>query len=470
MNIEPTEFALSVSHDRLAVLLDCIVPQAGLDLLLDKIEGQFTALKVAGFLDRKALEEKLAQARTNGGQLAGERLAQGVPPIPPQDAVLKWAGEFFGSGFAVDKTTGRIDYRRRAAQPAVDEGQLLAMRTPALEGTPGADVFGKRIPVTRPNRIRLRVGPNVREEEKDGIHHYYATAGGRVRWASNVLAVDTVLTIAGDVGLETGDILHHGAVVIQGDVLAGSRMEAQGNIDVHGSIEPADIHTGGDLHVDQGITGSGGHKIIVDGAVHAKYLMDAEIEAGEDIVIESEIIHCILKTRGRLHMPNGRLIGGEVVALKGIDLGEAGSTGKIPTRLVAGVDCHLVRELKSKDEELARQKGCLEKIHTALALLTSRQKTLSPQQRETLTEMYYEEANLVEAIECLQQEIQDLKTNSQDRARSRITVKERLFPETTLCLENETITITDDFRGPLHAISVNGQIHLHSMDNEDFQP
>jgi len=112
----------------------------------------------------------------------------------------------------------------------------------------------------------------------------------------------------------------------------------------------------------------------------------------------------------------------------------------------------------------------LEKIHTALALLTSRQKTLSPQQRETLTEMYYEEANLVEAIECLQQEIQDLKTNSQDRARSRITVKERLFPETTLCLENETITITDDFRGPLHAISVNGQIHLHSMDNEDFQP
>ncbi len=162
--------------------------------------------------------------------------------------------------------------------------------------------------------------------------------------------------------------------------------------------------------------GASGRKIVVGGGVHAKYLTEVEIEAGGDIVIESEIIHSILKTRGRLHMPDGRLIGGEVMALMGIELGEAGSVCQIPTRLIAGEDYCLVAELKPKNEELSRQRVCLEKIRGALASLIARKNTLDSHQRETLTEIYYQEENLAEVIARLQQEIQDLKANAQNLA------------------------------------------------------
>ncbi|MCE5228411.1 FapA family protein [bacterium] len=461
MDIEKIDFAVGVSDDRLEVTLDCTVPDSGADGLIDQIQSRMKALKIAIPIDRDALNQKIAGARANGGRIAGEVLVRGVPPVPPQDSVLEWTRDFFGSAFVVDPVTGNIDYRRRSGQPAVESGELLARLIPLREGKPGTDVFGKRIPVGRPCQPRVHLGLNVRDEKKDGIHHYYAAAAGRVRWVSDVLAVDDVLTISGDVGLETGHVKHQGALIIKGDVLAGSRIEAGGDIEIHGSVEPSDIQTGGNLHVDQGITGAKGRKISVGGSLQAKYLMEVDAQAGGDIIVESEIIHSTLKARGRVCMPGGRLIGGDVAAEKGMDLGEAGNALCAPTRLAIGEDTRRAKDETPKQE--TPEEARLNQVRKEFEAYSAKP-TLTAQDREKMTELQFEEWELANKIEASVQEEIEIANATPKAPPPRIVVRTKLYPEAKICCANAKVTISEEMPGPLFALFFNDRLRLHKLE------
>ena len=469
MSEKSDEFNLRVTEDGLSVLLNCDAPQDDLDPFLDAVETRLKDMKITAAYDRDGLKDMLHRALQNGNKLSGERVAVGVEPTPPRAAELSWAGDFFASGFVADETTGRIDYRRRSAQPSVKEGQLLATLTPPKEGKSGLDVFGNRILAEKPDWIHIRIGLNVREERTDGIHNYYAKTGGRVRWTQDTISVEPVLTIAGNVGLKTGDISHTAAVIIEGNVLAGSRVVAQGDIDIHGSVESSNIQTEGNLNVDEGITGSEGRKIVVGGSIRSKHLLEVEIEAGEDIVVESEIIHSSIKTRGRLHMPEGRLIGGEVMALKGIDLGEAGSEAFTPTRLIPGADYRLTRELAPKNRELAKYKERLGQIQNATTSLSAWKNTLTPKQREILTELHYQIGVFNQNIERLEREIRDLTEDAKTRAKFQIAIKSKLFPDTTIFMKHAKLMVREEFDGPLRVGFAKGHILIRNERNEVAQ-
>lgn len=462
MDSGQTQFALSVSDDRLAVMLDCAVAGVSFESISEKIQAQLKALKISHPFDRESLQKVFTQAQAEGGRISGEVLVRGVAPVPPQDSALHWARDFFGLDFIVD-ANGKIDYRRRSGQPAVEAGELLAKITPAREGKPGADVFGRRIPVGRPNHLRILLGPNVEEKRDEGVHYYYATAAGRVRWASNVLAVDDVLTISADIGLETGHIKHHGALIINGDVLTGSRIEAQGDIEIHGSIEPSDIQTGGSLTVEQGIAGTKGRRIIVGGGVRAKFLMEVDMEAGGDIIVDSEIIHSNLKSCGRVSMPNGRLIGGVVSAQKGMDIKEAGNALNAPTRLVVGEDFRQMRELEERKQKNVQQKARLEEIRKTLEGFNSKQE-LTAQDRETMTELQFEEWELANNINAALQEIEAAE-NEPSHPTSRITIYGTLFAETAICSPNTKVVISEQFPGPMFAMFVNDKLRMQKLEH-----
>jgi uncharacterized protein (DUF342 family) len=328
---EHPEFNLRVTDDGMAVLLDCTIPDEGLDSLLTWIEAELTSLNVANPPTREQLEQGIRHAAEKGSSLVNEVILEGERPIPPQDGAIEWTQDFFSSGFAVDEKTGAVDYRRRVEHLTVEAGQLLACVTPPKDGEDGCDVFGRPIPAGNPKPAQLYPGSNVRVDEKEDGVYFYAVSNGRLRWVSNLLAVDEVFHIPESVGLATGDVAHPGSVLIGGDVLAGSRIEAGGDVEVNGTVESADIQAGGNLYVHGGITGLGNQSIKVKGNVNAKYILEASIDANENILVEREVVQSTLRTRGSLTMPRGRLVGGAVTALGGIVLREAGSDGLVPT-------------------------------------------------------------------------------------------------------------------------------------------
>ena len=458
-----------MTPNRLAVLLTCAVPESDedLDVFVRGIRQKLVDLGVRGAWDRAELVAWLRDKARNGPQLDKEVLIEGKPGTPPIDGAIEWAQDFFSSGFVVDDATGAIDYRQHAAQRSVAEGQLLARIKPATPGIDGEDVFGNPLPVRNPKTPNVTARRNVRVGEEGAS--YYATVAGRLSWEpkdpnddtmGGVLSVDEVYTVAGSVNLETGNISHPGAVVVERDVEEGTRVEAEGDIEVRGVVERAFIKTRGDLTVLGGITGCGRETIEIGGSVHARFILEADIEAGGDIVVEREVRHATLKTCGAVSMPQGHVVGGTVTALKGITVGYAGSDAVVPTVLVTGVDYRLERSLEAKQEEITRLEGERQKIQLVVKPFVPRIRSLSAQKRQVLAKLLREIKATEEAIGNLQGEMEEMRAATREEAEPSIRIQNHVYPETTFYIGKEPLKMAEAFPGPAVVRLTEGRVVL----------
>ena len=324
-----TKFRLQVSDDRMSISLFCMLPEKVINHgpLLSRLEGELSSKGVADPPSSEQLKLLLIQAAAKGTLVRGLVLAEGRPAEPARDASIEWGGDFpWGAKPGGDRAEVE-DYQRRAARLAVQEGQRLARFVPHKEGRDGREVLGKRIPAAKPKEETMKAGPNVSAEEHEEAIVFCATATGRLRWADSVLAVDEVMVVAGNLDQESEPVSAPGALVVEGDVLLKARIEAEGDIEVLGILEAADVKVGGSLRVGGGITGFEGTEIRVKGTVAAKFIQNADIEAGGDVDVEGDIHHSVVKTRGARCAPPGPRVGGVVTALAGIEVAQAGSVG-----------------------------------------------------------------------------------------------------------------------------------------------
>lgn len=461
---QPAAAAIDLHADpeRMRLLLDSPVPPPDPERYFDSLQAAVNHLEPADPPDREELERLVAAAEPVDGRLVDVVLAEGKPPVQPRDGRIDWTEDFFATGFMVDRETGRADYRERSATLSVGAGKLLARLFPPVAGEPGRDVFGDKIPVRRPHRARLRKGPNVRlEEDADGVVSLFAEIDGRIRFADGLLAVDEVYSISGSVGLQTGNVSHPGAVEISGDVRAGAKIEAKGDILVKGMVEPSDITAGGSLIVQGGLVGGRESRIEVDGGVKARYILEAEITAGGDVEAEREINHSRIRARGQVLVPQGRIAGGEVSALGGIVVGDAGAEGLGSTLLVCGVDFRLealrsasgkrVRKLEQKRQKLVASGRQIMSI-----------KKLSPMQKETLEKMRGQIREIDEEIRSEELMIEEAVFHSQQMARPGMRIGGLLFPETIIQLRDSRLKTSERMKGPLDVSLRNGLVSIQA--------
>jgi uncharacterized protein (DUF342 family) len=346
---------------------------------------------------------------------------------------VEWAEDFFAKGFKLDEDSGSVDYWQRRENLSVQEGQLLMTVYPPQPGTPGCDLLGRRLPVERARPARVRLGSHVRQkEDAAGVQSLYADRSGRLRWADCVLAVDDVYTIRGDVGLETGHIDHPGALVILGDIQAGAQVKAAGDIVVKGMVEPATIITQGSLTVQGGVIGGQDSRLELGGGLHARYLLEAEVDAGEDIEIVNEIMQSRVRTRGAVIVPKGRIVGSEVMALRGIQVGQAGGEGPCATVLISGIDYRLAAAREPREAKIAKYERQLDKIRPRLEQARQAKRVLSPTQSAAVKELLVQAQELEKATSQLRQEVNDLIRIAEQRRRETITVNRQIHPETVL--------------------------------------
>lgn len=459
---------VEVTSDKMAVLLTCTVRPALIDRLAQRIMAELTALGVATKWEHEDLPAWLRAAAAKDPRLEKEVIEEGTRPSPATNSRVEWGGEFFKTGFYIDERTHAIDYRRHVAQRTVSEGQLLARIIPGTPGSPGKDVFGKEVPAVQPTMPKILVGENVRQEGLD----FYATATGRFRWqpkrdtASAIggrLSVDAVYVIAGNVGLDTGNISHPGALHVRKDVEEGAEIETEGDIEIDGLVEPCCIRTKGNLTVRGGITGSSGKRIIVGGSIHARFIAEAFVEAEGDVAVEREIRNCTVKTRGAIIAPAGHVVGGTLMALGGINVGEIGSHG-VPTTLVAGEDFRLAGEIEEREALIARREEALKKVETVLWPLLPRADKLSADKQKALAGLVAMVKENKSAIEQLQQEIEELKKASRARAVFRIEIRNRVHTETSFRLRKEWLRVQKELSGPAEAILRGNQLVLKRVE------
>lgn len=442
---------LSLTEDRLAVLFSGAVPEAQRRELVDAITDELAVLGVAVIPSKAELWKVLSEAPPGeDGRISGVALVEGVAPAPSKDGWIEWTRDFFSSDFVVDEKTGAIDYRERTGDPSVREGELIARVWPPEPGQNGRDVFGNRIPVDTPKTLRVRCGTNVKVSE-NGIE-FHAVRSGRVRYSRLVLSVDPIYIVDGNVGLASGNIDHTGAVFVEGDVEAEARIRADGHVEVRGIVEGADIDAGGSLLVRRGITGGGHHRIKAGGRVQVRFLVETDIEAGDDVVVESETVNSTVFTRGSFIMPGGRLVGGSVVAQGSIRVKQAGSEGLVRTRLAIELDPALARAIGEKEAEINRIRDSLTKIKGTLSDLKRKKSVLSDNAREALRQLAGNIDDMRSTLETLESEREELLAHLHGRGRPQIIIQTVAYPETVFDIYTHRVRLRETLLGPVRAV------------------
>ncbi len=443
--------------DGMQMLLDGVVPPNGLELFNKEMLRRLGQLKIS---DPALLEEatrSLAAAAAENHELSSVVLFSGQASTPSKDGEVDWADDFFNTGFAVDPETGNIDYRKRAAKRSVEDGQLLGKVLPPVPGKPGKDVLGHVVPARKPASARIREGRNVLHDE--AADAFYATSSGQIRFIKGVLFVEDVFTVSGSVDLESGNIDHPGALVVEEHIESESQVEAKGDVFVGGYIGNAEVTCGGSLAVRAGITGGDKCVIRVAGDVHARFIQNADIEAEGDIVVEREIDQSTIKTRGAVRVAQGRIVGGHISALKGIKVRQIGSDAYLRTELHAGEDYRVKDALTEKEAALKECRATLTKIVEKLEPIRRYKQSgrpLPPKLKQIVTVLAPEAKKLQATMAALEEEMATIRAEFKERAVREITVSGTVYPDVFFSMWPHVRLLKESVTGPM-TISPHGK-------------
>ena len=448
-----------ISDDRLAVFVDCVTHPGQESAVIADILAHCEALAISPKLSAEAVKARLLAALSRGPNVANLVIQKGEPPTPSVDGSISWQRDFFSSPLVENPETGQVDYRQHHDNSIVARSSLLATFTPPVQGTPGHDVFGKPILAAKPVAPKIRAGVGVQFDE--AANTFVATIDGRVRYAKGVVSVDQTYTITGSIGLKTGHVSHPGSVHVAKDVEPDSRLEAGGSIHIAGAIEESTVISGGDILVGCGIVGGNKAKVHAASSIEALFAESADLKAEHDIRIRRALIHCTTNTQGVLHIPEGQIIGGTVCAVGGIDVGQAGSPGGVPTTLIVGVDARLQEQIAERRVEVENLQEQAARMREAIAPYKARQSSLSAVLREKLTVLLDEMQKIDDRRIHADQELEYLFQESKDRAKTQIHIRRRVYPETHICIGHGKLIVTRETDGPLVAkLTDDGEVVL----------
>jgi uncharacterized protein (DUF342 family) len=326
----------------------------GAPLTRGELESYLGQLKISEGIVTEAITA-LTLVAVQGKPLYGATLASGTPMIPGAPGRIVLAAELTPTPestepppMTADGEPLTVDFHHVQDFVNVDAGGLIGTVEPPGAGTPGRSILGGVIPPRAGKAFALKLGKNVRLDA-DGTS-IYAEMAGRVTIRGEEVSVEEIYQVAGDVNFKIGNIDFNGAVEIRGDVLDGFRVKAK-EIKVQGNVGVCHIEASGNISLC-GMNGQGKGTIVCGGNLSANFIYETDIECAGDLLVESEIRSCHIHTLGAVLVHKGGIVGGECVALAGVEAGILGSVTSLHTNIVTGVSYRDLAELSLCFNEL----------------------------------------------------------------------------------------------------------------------
>ena len=349
--------AVTISPDGMEAAVILSSPQHGGEPVpLSQILKALSAAGVREGIDRAALESALERGLWGREIVA----ARGTPGQPSQAGQVQFCFPLPEERLKpLEAQDGKVDFRNLNLIHNVKRGDVLALRTPAVQGRPGLTVTGKVIQPQIVADPQLAGGQNT---QVDGSGcKLLATADGHVTVVDRRVVVLSIYLVQGDVDFSVGNIDFVGNVLVTGDIKTGFMVKAGGDIEVRGLIEAAEVSAGGNILVRNGIIGSGRCQIVAKGNILARYVEEARLEAGNNVIVQDGIIRSQVRANSRIKVEGRRseIIGGRLQALEEITARVIGSEMAIPTVLELGVAPKLREEYAALQSQYRDKKNAL---------------------------------------------------------------------------------------------------------------
>jgi uncharacterized protein len=361
------EEPMHVSEDKLSVFLSVHPPSSsGAMTTVDLVEKLLAGRGIVHGIDLSAAEQALNEAVAKNRPIHDVVIAEGKAARRGEDGRIELKFQPEKIAGTVNGISGKIDYKERKSIQKVKAGTLLAVKIPSTSGIEGVDVFGNVIPPEPGNENDLTPAGNVKLSD-DGLGFIAEIDGIVFLSPENKIWISKEYKVPGDVDYSTGNLSMLGSLDIKGWVHSGFEVRASDEIRIGGGVEDAIVEAGADIYISGGIIGSGGGYVQAGGKVTARFFENAKVRAGGDIIVHDNIFRSTVSTNGRLiaSKGKGRIRGGSVDALNGVEVNEIGSDAGVKTYVSVGMDSktrNLLADSKRQLKQFERQRAKMDKV------------------------------------------------------------------------------------------------------------
>lgn len=318
------------------------------------------------------LEKNIAAFLANRQYCFNYVFAKGIPVTEGKHASIEYFFNTNPNTKPALNEDGSVDFFNLETISKCKKGQILATLTPEDKGKNGMRVTGERVLPREVRTAKLKFANNISLSE-DGLS-LIANVDGHVSLVDDKVFVSDVYEVV-DVDTSTGNIDYVGNILIKGNVKTGFKVKAQGDVEVKGVVEGAEIEATGNVIIARGFNGMGKGKIDAGGNVVLKFVENGTIVAGGNITSEA-IMHSDVTTSGDISVSGkkGCIVGGHVKAMGNITAVTIGSEMGGDTNIDVGVDPKIKLRAQELEGEIKKAKDNIDKLAPVLASLTKKLK------------------------------------------------------------------------------------------------
>ena len=360
-------FGIDLSDDEMTAFLT-VTPSFGgaRAATVAEVLDQCRAMGISVGLNETSIRKAVVEANEKKSTVENVPIAQGKKPVHGEDGTFEYRVRLAsGSRFAL-KADGRTDFKDSDLITRVKKDEPIAVQRRAQEGVEnGKTVRGEVLKAAKGQDVDVKAGTNVRVEEKDGMYNYYSEIDGQLLTHGNILSVEPLMVIKGDVGLETGNIDFDGSLAVLGNINDGYSVRAGKDITVQGNVGSAYLQSGGSIMIKNGVIGKYKGLVSAKGDITFKFAENSNIQAVGNIIIQRAALNCMLLAGGKVISTEekGQVVGGEIKAKGGLEVKVLGNDSEAKMSVAVGTDFFLenrIIELKQKVESYEQSLGRFE--------------------------------------------------------------------------------------------------------------
>lgn len=438
-----SECLVKTAKDKMKAFIVISKPIGGKDITIEVINE---ALKQEGvkFNIKEDVIEKAVSQKAYDKEIL---VAEGIEPQPGKDAELVYHFDTSAEkSISIDKD-GKIDYHELSLIKNVKAGEKLVTLMPHTEGIPGKNVSGEDVPGKDGKKLALPRGKNVvvSEDELELV----AAIDGEVKIIDGKVNVFSVYEVKNNVDNSTGNIRFNGKVIVMGNVLTGFLIEAEGDVEVYGVVEGAQIKSKGNIILHRGIQGMNRGELYCEGDLVAKFIENSKIDVKGNI--QSDAIMHSQVTCGKKLEATGRkglLVGGTFKVGEEIRAKVVGSPMATITELEVGVNPEMRNKFEELKNELKQVTDNLDKTSKAVDLLTKMSKSMElPEDKKALLAKSLQlKLQLKQKQDQLLNEQNELEVYFEELSKGKVKVYDIIYPGSRIIIGSSMMYIKDSIK------------------------
>lgn len=358
------------SPDRMAGFLYCLPPIGdGRDVDIKSLSIAIESYGIVYGIDERTLA-KIAARRYYYRIFL---IACGTPPEKGKDGRIIECFARSPEMHLDEDEQGKVDFKNLGLFQNVAKGDVLCELIQPTDGRDGHDIMGGPVPAVPGSMPAIPQGKNCSVNSNKTA--MIADIDGSLSFSKNVFRVEAQLTVPGNVDNSTGNISFTGDVLIQGDVLRGFKVKADGNIIILGMAEGAILTAGEDIDIRKGINGGGIGTLTAGGDVYSHFLEQTSVSASGHVIAET-IINCQIISGGNILALSGKgiILGGSLSARLCVEAHRIGSLSNAKTNIKIGYSTQKEDNqagLKHLNAELENSKNTLDILSKNLKIWES---------------------------------------------------------------------------------------------------